>query len=184
MTNFIRRFLAKNENKRLHRSKLAPIMTNTSQRAEWGLEQKVMQEKQTLPFPVKVTQFTSYFKISKAFVFAFFVLTSFCTAISTDYIRTDSSFLQTRCLCSFCSPEIFAGKPQLPRQKAAWLTVCVCRVCYDAEPANPLHMFSYSLNRRCDGSIQYRKGAFSKFFSFSPSKRLNCYIWIFYFFVT
>ncbi len=57
MTNFIRRFLAKNENKRLHRFKLH-IMTKMSQRAERGLEQKAMQEKQTLPFPVKMTQFT------------------------------------------------------------------------------------------------------------------------------
>lgn len=71
MTNFIRRFLAKNENKRLHRFKLAPIMTNMSQRAEWGLEQKAMQEKQTLPFPVKLTQFTGYLKTPEASVFAF-----------------------------------------------------------------------------------------------------------------
>lgn len=58
-------------------------MTNMSQRAERGLEQKAVQEKQTPPFPVKVTQFTGYLKTPEALVFAF-VLTSFCTAISTD----------------------------------------------------------------------------------------------------
>lgn len=77
MTNFIIRFLAKNENKRLHRFKLAPMMTKMSQRAERGLEQKAMQEKQTLPFPVKVTQFTGL-------CICILVLTSYCTAISTD----------------------------------------------------------------------------------------------------
>lgn len=83
MTNFIRRFLAKNENKRLHRFKLAPIMTNMSQRAERELEQKVMQEKQTLPFPVKVTVHR-LFEDTRGLGICILVLTSFCTAISTD----------------------------------------------------------------------------------------------------
>lgn len=45
---------------------------------------------------------------------------------------------------------------QLPRQKAAWPTLCVCRIRYDAEPANPLHMCFYFFNPRWQEKISFQ----------------------------